>query len=123
MSGRRLQPRLPPRLPKDLRTAWLLLLLRAEPSYGYVLRRALRIRGLEVEAGTLYRSLRELEGDGLVASRWMDPAAGPRSRVYTITPKGRRSLDVLAASTEAARDAQVAFLTAYASAGRRRAPR
>lgn len=115
--GRRLQPRLPPRTPKDLRTAWLLLLLRTEPSYGYMLRRELGARGLDVEPGSLYRSLRELENDGLITSRWMDPAAGPRARVYTITKEGRRSLDLLAAAIALARDAQMAFLTAYGRPG------
>ncbi|MGI9099795.1 MAG: PadR family transcriptional regulator [Solirubrobacteraceae bacterium] len=118
MPAQRPQPRVPPRLPKDLRTAWLLLLLRAEPSYGYMLHRELSIRGLEIEPGTLYRSLRELEGDGLIASRWMDPAAGPRSRVYTITPEGQRSLDMLAAAIDVARDTHVEFLTAYAQTAR-----
>jgi PadR family transcriptional regulator PadR len=122
MPGRRLQPGIPPRLPKDLRTAWLLLLLRAEPSYGYVLRRELGARGLEIEPGTLYRSLRELEGDGLITSRWMDPGAGPRARVYTITPAGERNLHVLAAAIETARDTQMAFMTAYADAVHGRKP-
>jgi PadR family transcriptional regulator PadR len=119
---RRLQPRVPPRLPKDLRTAWLLLLLRAEPSYGYMLRRELGARGLEIEPGTLYRTLRELEGDGLITSRWMDPAAGPRARVYTITPNGRRNLDVLAAAIETACVTHAAFLTTYAQALEGRTP-
>jgi DNA-binding PadR family transcriptional regulator len=91
----------------------MLLLLRAEPSYGYVLRRALSDRDLDIEPGTLYRSLRELERDGLITSRWMEPAAGPRARVYTITSDGLRSLAVLATAIELARDTQVAFLTAY----------
>jgi PadR family transcriptional regulator PadR len=116
MPGRRPQPGIPPRLPKDLRTAWLLLLLRAEPSYGYVLRRELGARGLEIEPGNLYRSLRELERDGLITSRWMDPGAGPRARVYTITPDGERNLDVLAAAIETARDTHAGFLAAYAQA-------
>ena len=91
----------------------MLLLLRTEPSYGYVLRRALIERNLDVEPGTLYRSLRELERDGLITSRWMEPAAGPRARVYTITPAGLKSLDLLATAIELARDAQASFLSAY----------
>lgn len=113
MSGQPLEPQISPRVPKDLRTAWLLLLLRAEPSYGYVLRRALSERGLDVEPGSLYRSLRELERDAFISSRWVEPAAGPRARVYTITPAGERSLEVLAAAIALARDAQGSFLAAY----------
>jgi PadR family transcriptional regulator PadR len=104
---------LPPAVPKDLRTAWLLLLLRQDSSYGYVLRRELRARGLDVEPGTLYRSLRELERDELIRSRWMEPAAGPRARVYTITAAGRSFLNQLAARIERSRAAQTSFLDAY----------
>lgn len=88
-----------------------------------MLRRALGARGLEIEPGTLYRSLRELESDGLITSRWMGPGAGPRARVYTITPAGERNLDLLAAAIETARDTQAAFLAVYAEAvhGRKRA--
>jgi PadR family transcriptional regulator PadR len=120
--GRRREPGLPPRIPKDLRTAWLLLLLRAEPSYGYVLHRALSERGLEVEPGSLYRSLRELERDACISSRWFEPAAGPRARVYTITPVGEDCLDVLVAAIELARDAQDGFLEAYGEAAPAPAP-
>lgn len=100
-------------MPKELRTAWLLFLLRSEPSYGYMLRRELGARGLDVEPGTLYRNLRELESDGLIASRWMAPAAGPRARVYRLTMNGERTLELLATAIGLACDAQVAFLTAY----------
>jgi len=106
-------PLLPRRLSKDLRTAWLLLLLRTEPNYGYVLRRELSKRGVDVEPGALYRTLRQLESDALISSHWMDPGAGPRARVYTINATGRYSLDVLAEGIDLARGAQVAFLTAY----------
>ena len=92
----------------------MLLLLRDAPSYGYVLRRELSARGLDVEPGTLYRSLRELERDALIRSKWMEPAAGPRARVYTITPDGHACLGALASAITLARDGQVAFLEAYA---------
>ena len=113
MPGPHLEPHLPPRIPRDLRIAWLLLLLRAEPNYGYVLRRALHERGIEIEPGSLYRSLRELERDAYITSRWVEPAAGPRARVYTITPDGERGLDGLAAAIALAREAQKGFLDAY----------
>ena len=122
MLDRRRQPRLPPRLPKDLRTAWLLLLLRVEPSYGYVLRQELAARGLEIEPGTLYRALRELEGDSLISSRWAESSGGPRSRVYTITAEGERCLNVLAETIAVARDSQVAFLAEFDHASETQGP-
>jgi DNA-binding PadR family transcriptional regulator len=94
--------------------AWLLLLLVDAPSYGYVLRRELSARGLEIEPGTLYRTLRELERGELITSQWMEPAAGPRARVYTLTAEGRSCLDELAAGIEQGRAAQTAFLDAHA---------
>lgn len=95
-------------------------MLRDEPGYGYVLRRELRRRGFEVEPGTLYRTLRELEAEGLIESRWMDPAAGPRSRVCNITPAGRDKLKDLATEIEVERDRRLAFLNAYAQASSHR---
>jgi PadR family transcriptional regulator, regulatory protein PadR len=89
-------------------------LLRDEPGYGYVLRRELRRRGFEVEPGTLYRTLRELEAEGLIESRWVDPAAGPRSRVCSITQAGRDKLEELATEIEVERDRRLTFLKAYA---------
>jgi DNA-binding PadR family transcriptional regulator len=97
--------------------AWLLLLLLDAPSYGYVLRRELGARGIDVEPGTLYRTLRELERDELITSQWMEPAAGPRARVYTITAEGRSCLEQLAVGLEQARASQTAFLEAYAQHG------
>jgi len=116
VSGRRFNPRTPPSPPKELRTAWLLLLLRAASGYGYVLRRELSDRGIEVEPGALYRSLRELESDGLIASRWMTRGAGPRARVYTLTPAGRGHLEILRGTLKRSMKAQEAFQAAYDAA-------
>lgn len=54
----------------------------------------------------------------------MDPAAGPRSRVCSITPAGRAKLEELAGEIEIERDRRLTFLKAYAqtASGRAEAP-
>lgn len=103
-----------PRVPRELLTAWLLLLLlyRGE-SYGYGLRRALDEYDVGADPGTVYRILRALERDEWVESRWMMPEAGPRRRLYRLTASGHRNLDKLAVAITATRDSHAAFLHAY----------
>jgi DNA-binding PadR family transcriptional regulator len=43
--------------------------------------------------GNLYRILRSLEREGLVASTWDDLSPGPTKRIYAITDSGRTVLD------------------------------
>ena len=58
-------------------------------SYGYELARRLATRGVAVDEGTLYPSLRRLEKAGLLASRWSTVQGRPR-RYYVVTAEGRR---------------------------------
>ncbi len=97
---------------KDLRTAWLLLLLRDGASYGYELRRELRIRAMELDPAVMYRSLRDMERAGLLCSRWMHSKAGPKRRVYDITAVGHVELARMGEAIKSTRDAQNAFLMA-----------
>jgi len=65
--------------------------LLAEGSHGYDVRRAIleRTHGeLDVDVGGLYRSLRRLEEEGAVVSRWGEDDAGPRRREYEVTAQG-----------------------------------
>lgn len=79
----------------------LLLLLAEEPGHGYDLIERLRLLGFEHRAGSLYRELRRLEQDGLVASYWeASQTRGPARRVYELTFEGRRALRACAASAE-----------------------
>ena len=68
----------------------LLLLLRERPAHGYdLLERLPELIGEQrVEMGNLYRLLRGLEEEGLVASQWADG-----KRTYAITDSGLRLLD------------------------------
>ncbi len=61
--------------------------------YGYDMRKTIldRTNGeVDVDVGGLYRSLRRLEDEGAVVSRWCDEEAGsgPRRREYELTQQG-----------------------------------
>lgn len=43
---------------------------------------------IDVDVGGLYRSLRRLEEDEAVVSRWTEDATGPRRREYELTEQG-----------------------------------
>ncbi len=101
---------------KELMTAWLLLLLDTGASYGYELRRQLRAHDLVVDPSVLYRSLRKLECEGWVESRWMKSASGPRRRFYRLTTKGRRRLSDVAALIAEIRDLNDMFVVAHQQA-------
>ena len=108
---------------KDLLTAWMLLLLDEGVGYGYKLRRELEAHGLVVDAGAMYRRLRQLEQDGIVQSRWQRSSSGPQRRAYRLTRKGRGVRDDVAGVIAAARNTHDVFLQAYERRGRTRARR
>ena len=59
--------------------------------YGYDMRKTILEKTdgeVDVDVGGLYRSLRRLEEDGAVVSRWCDDASGPRRREYELTQIG-----------------------------------
>ena len=70
-----------------------------------------------VDAGNLYRFLRGLEADKIVASSWNAELPGPARRTYTITDSGRQLLAAWAAALEAARVRIDEFLDRYQEGG------
>jgi len=50
--------------------------------------------------GTFYRTLRQMEKDGMVSSSWDTPEGGPARRVYSITDVGEAYLHYRAQSLE-----------------------
>lgn len=59
--------------------------------YGYDLRRSILEMSegaVDADAGGLYRTLRRLEDDGSVTSRWCEEGAGPKRREYELTAHG-----------------------------------
>jgi DNA-binding PadR family transcriptional regulator len=74
----------------------LLLLKKKGRSYGYDLSGDLQGHALtdaEIERAALYRTLRQLEMNGNVASEWETHRGGPARRVYKLTPQGEHHLE------------------------------
>jgi poly-beta-hydroxybutyrate-responsive repressor len=75
-------------------TPFVLLVLLDGRSYGYEIRSRLEGYGFHKSAseGVLYRLLRGLEDQGLIASEWDTAGNGPARRYYGLTPAGRERL-------------------------------
>jgi PadR family transcriptional regulator PadR len=74
---------------------FLLLLVRDEEVHGGALITRLNDLCLApsgVDVGMAYRTLRELEADGLMVSQWVADNGAPR-RAYRLTTAGRQALD------------------------------
>ena len=94
----------------------LLQLLSEQPMHGYELLERLPELAREerrVDLGNLYRLLRSLEEEGIVASAWDEGAPGPAKRIYHLTPAGRGLLDQWADALRDARGVVDAFLTRH----------
>lgn len=103
-----------PTLPKNFLRPCLLLLLREQPAHGYELLERLRPFGFEgSDPGGLYRSLRKLEGEGLVRSAWEASSFGPSRRIYEITRLGMEELHDRAKGLAEARSTLDTFLGRY----------
>jgi PadR family transcriptional regulator, regulatory protein PadR len=88
-------------MPRDFLTSWLLLLLRNASTYGYQLIQTLMVMGLgAVDPATVYRTLRQLEKEGLISSSWDPRASGPARRMYTLTAAGEEYLRLWADQLE-----------------------
>ncbi|MDR1421414.1 MAG: helix-turn-helix transcriptional regulator [Coriobacteriales bacterium] len=59
--------------------------------------------GSKPDATGVYRTLRQMEENGLVTSQWETPQAGPAKRAFSLTDEGREALrrwiDLLACYT------------------------
>ena len=87
--------------PRNWLVPVILLSLRDLNSYGYELMdRATTFGFGAMNPGTLYRTLRQMEKDGIVESSWETSKGGPARRMYTITDSGKTYLDFWAKSLE-----------------------
>jgi PadR family transcriptional regulator, regulatory protein PadR len=79
----------------------LLLMLREWSSYGYELMEKMSTYGLSaMNPGSFYRTLRQMEKDGMVNSTWDTSEAGPAKRRYSITEAGEAYLKFWAQSLD-----------------------
>ena len=73
----------------------LLMLLVKTPAHGYELLGRLEEFGLDPEEqdpGLLYRTLRRMEEEGFLQSRWDTEMGGPAKRLYQVTEDGEELL-------------------------------
>ena len=100
----------------------VLLTLREWNSYGYELMKRTAAFGFEaMNPGTLYRTLRHMEENGVVKSKWETSKGGPARRVYSITDAGEAYLDFWVNSLKQYQQAMDAFFRIYTGGSRRRA--
>lgn len=94
---------------------WLLLLLLEKPSHGYeLMERLAQDEDIPwADPGLLYRTLRQLEDEGLVHSSWDTDGRGPARRLYEVTPEGLDFLHAWAARILRTRRRLDRFLAEY----------
>lgn len=85
---------LPPKgTPKNYLMAWLLVMLTEQNMHGYEIVKELNAKfNIMVDAGHVYRALRQLERDGYISSWWDPRQQGSPRRFYTLTPAGGEAL-------------------------------
>src|SRR5262249_12975341 len=94
----------------------LLLLIGEAPAHGYELMERLRGFGFDAhDPATVYKLLRHMEKEHLVASSWQVSARGPARRVYSLTSDGRDLLITWAFTLKKNRDVLGQFLDRYCS--------
>jgi len=86
--------------PKNFLRPCLLLLLKESPAHGYELLERLREFDVDKDPGGLYRTLRAMEHESLVASAWEPSFTGPDRRRYALTANGERWLETSAQTLE-----------------------
>ena len=102
--------------PKNWLTPVALVILREESSYGYELMERLEEFGFaEINPGTLYRTLRQMEDEGLCESEWEISEGGPARRMYAITDAGESYLAAWAEGCKRYQNVMDCFFQAYTS--------
>ena len=92
----------------------LLMSLLKKPAHGYELMERLAGQGsAAVDPGLLYRTLRQLEEEGLVRSAWNTDGVGPARRLYEATREGEDYLRAWTVNIRHIRDQMDQFLAEY----------
>ena len=109
---------IPSGLPRNLLVPYLLLLLKNWSAHGYQIAQTLTLFGFAaIDPATVYRTLRNMEREGLVVSGWETGLAGPARRTYTITMTGEDFLKQWADSLGAYQRFLDRFFELYAGGG------
>ena len=104
--------------PRNWLVPVILLTLRECASYGYEIMQRTAAFGFEaMNPGTLYRTLRNMERDGLCEFEWETSRGGPARRVYSITDAGEAYLDFWAEALEQYQRNMDAFFSLYTGGG------
>ena len=100
--------------PRNWLVPVILLSLRDWNSYGYeLMERAAAFGFGAMNPGTLYRTLRQMEKEGVVESTWETSKGGPARRMYSITDTGLSYLDFWAKSLEQYQQMMDSFFRLY----------
>ena len=100
--------------PRNWLTPVILLRLQEWNSYGYELMKRTAAFGFEaMNPGTFYRTLRQMENNGHVKSKWETAKGGPARRVYSITDAGEAYLDFWAEALKQHQHNMDAFFRLY----------
>src|SRR5438270_14065396 len=103
-------------LPRNWLVPVSLVVLREESCHGYELMNRLRQFGFEeMNPGTLYKALRQMEKAGLCKSGWETSNGGPACRVYSVTNIGESYLESWAEECKKYQQVLDSFYLAYAS--------
>jgi PadR family transcriptional regulator, regulatory protein PadR len=107
--------------PRNWLTPVALVILREEPSHGYELMERLEEFGFEEETNpaTLYRTLRQMERQGLCKSEWEtseeEEESSPARRTYLATEAGEEYLAAWAEGCKRYQNVMDCFYRAYTS--------
>jgi PadR family transcriptional regulator PadR len=102
--------------PKSFIVPFILLLLSKVPIHGYELIQKLSAFGFKtLDQGNIYRTLRKLEKENLVRSKWDTSVTGPAKRMYFLTDAGETYLKMYASRLERYQTVLDQFFKMYAS--------
>jgi len=117
VASRNVQPEARPR---NWLVPVMLLSLQQWNSYGYELMERAAAFGFEtMNPGTMYRTLRHMEKNGSVKSKWETSGGGPARRMYSITDAGEAYLGLWVSSLEHYQQTMDAFFRLYRDTPRR----
>ena len=94
----------------------LLLLLSGKPSHGYELTEKYTEFGFTEagsDPGAIYRTLKLLDSEGFIKSKWETNEAGPAKKIYSITDEGLELLSSWVAKIKERKKIFELFLKRY----------